>query len=203
MSSGRKIGYIAAQRIKGMKGEHINWDTEDDDKTIRLNSRDYVATSGNFIGFQAKPAIAADGTAEIKGCEISPRVKDTFGCDTMIGVLSDCILKGTSGNLTGRLCSFQGQLTDENSAGRTITGVASILDAWHQLAGHTFTGGVYVINVRAAGGATPWSGFAVLPDDGQIATDTGTPGVVTGATGWIKVMVGSATRYIALTDSVS
>ena len=197
----KRTGYIAAQRLKSLKGEHIAWQTEDDDKTIRLNNRDYTATSGNFIGFQSKPAVAATTTAEIKGCEISPRIKDTFGGSTMIGVLSDCILKGTSGNLSGRLTAFQGQLTDENAGGRTVTGVASILDAWHQLAGHTFTGGVYVINVRASGGATPWSGFAVLPNDGQIASDSGT--ATPGNHGWIKVKVGSAVRYLGLVDAPS
>lgn len=46
--------------------------------------------------------------------------------------------------------------------------------------------------------------FSCDPLAAQTAwSTTGTPGAVTGATGWLKIQVGSATRYIALTDSVS
>jgi len=188
---------LASQFSHVLTGGHFSLETLEDDKQIRLNVRDFANTSGDSIGFMTRPRANASGTQSVYGCQIAPGVNDTIGLNSIIGALVDIYLKGSSGILSGDLRAFQGQITDENVAGRTISGISSILDAWQQLAAHTFTGGVYVVNVRAAGGATPWSGLMKLPDDSQIAAK-GTPTATLPAnTAWIRVKVGDTFVKIA------
>lgn len=166
--------------------------------TIRLNSQNFTQTSGDIIGFQSKPAAAANGTATVYGCQISPRFADAAGGVALVGVQADVILKGTSGNLSNDVRAFQSQITDENAAGRTISGTTSNYWAWQQLAAHTFTGGVFVMHVKTHGGATAYTGFLKVDA-------TGTGGVVVGnmtaknpendgEAGYISIYVGN-TRY--------
>lgn len=188
---------LASQFSHVITGGHFALETTEDDKCIRLNVRNFANTTGDSIGFQSRPRANASGTQSVYGCQIAPGVNDTIGLNSIIGVQADLYLKGSSGTLSGDLRAFQGQITDENTAGRTISGISSILDAWQQLAAHTFTGGVYVVNVRAAGGATPWSGLMKLPDDGQIATK-GTPtATLPTNTAFIRVKVGDTFVKIA------
>jgi len=185
---------LASQFSLVMTGGHFALETLEDDKQVRLNCRNFAQTSGDSIGFQTRPRASVSGTQTVYGGQSGPGYLDGIAGNSLVGHLFDCILKGSSGNLSGDIRALQGQITDENVGGRTIGGVSSILDAWHQLAAHTFTGGVYVINVRAPGGATPWSGFAKLPDDGAIASDGEDKSG--GTLGWIKVMIGSKTGYL-------
>lgn len=181
---------LASQFSHVVTGGHFALETLEDDKRIRLNSRDYEATSGDIIGFDSRPRANASGTQTMIGGFISPGANDGVALANIIGLLSDPYLKGSSGNISGDVRALQGQVTDENLAGRTIGGVVCMLDAWQQLAAHTITGGVYVVNVRAAGGATAWSGLAKLPDDGQVATK-GTPTTTLPAnTAWVRIKVG-------------
>lgn len=185
---------LASQFSLVVTGGHFALETLEDDKRIRLNSRNYAATSGDIMGFDSRPRANASGTQTIIGGYIGPGANDGVALGNIIGILSDPYLKGSSGDLSGDIRALQGQVTDENVGGRTIDGVVSMFDAWQQLAAHTFTGGVYVMTVRAAGGATPWSGFAKLPDDSQVASDGEDKSG--GTKGWIKVMIGSKVGYI-------
>jgi len=196
--------YTIAQRIKSLKGEHISWNTEDNDKTIRLNSRNYDGTSGDIIGFQSKPRANASGTQTVYGAQLSPGANDGIGLATIVGLQTDVYLKGSSGNLSGDVRAFQGQVTDQNLGGRTVSGVVSILDAWHQLhSGHTLSGGVFVINARAAGGGAGWTGFLraaasgagglVVSADGMTANPEGDT-----EAGYLQVRVGSTDYQIPI-----
>lgn len=185
---------IASQFSHVLTGGHFALDTLEDDKQVRLNCRNFAQTSGDSIGFQTRPRGSGSGTATVYGGQSGPGFLDGIAGASLVGHLFDCILKGSSGDLSGDIRAVQGQITDENVAGRTVDGVSSIFNAWQQLAAHTFTGGVYVVHVRAAGGATPWSGFANLPDDGQVANDGDDKSG--GTKGWIKVKIGSKTGYI-------
>lgn len=163
--------FIAAQRIRSFTGQHVLWDTKSDGKTLRFNSRSYVQTSGDSIGFQCKPSQTVTTTGEVRGGEFSPRLQSAIGSQTLVGFLSDPTLKGSvGGNITARFVAAQLQLTDANAGTRTIA-VAAMIDAWHQLAGtHTFTTGVGLINARTAGGGHAWDYFlrAVASGDGGL-----------------------------------
>jgi len=188
---------LASQFSFVVTGGHFALDTLEDDKQVRLNCRDYAQTSGDSIGFQSRPRASVSGTQTVYGGQFAPGYNDGIGGNSLVGLVADCYLKGSGGNLSGDIRAFQGQITDENSPGRIISGVSCILDAWQQLAAHTFTGGVYVLNVRAAGGATPWSGLMKLIDDGGNIADLAS--AVTGnPTGVIKIKVGDTEGYIPM-----
>ena len=96
---------------------------------------------------------------------------------------------------------YEGKLESDSGSTRTLA-EAYVLHCMNALHG-TVTTGPYAICVDAAGGNVAWSAFAKLADEAGLASDTGTPGACTGATGWIKVIIGTATRYIPLASSVS
>lgn len=156
---GDYLTWDASENTLVMSADHFYIETDTDTKSLRLQFRDYPSTSGDFNAVSIKPNLSVTGTATLKGLEVSPRFADAVGGNTLIGVCTDLILKGDSGTLSGAMRCYQAQMTDENSAGRTVTGVASCYDGWHQLAGHTFTAGVFFLSCRTAGGATPWKGL--------------------------------------------
>ncbi len=185
--------YGSSAYIKNVD-DHLKLESVASGKTVRINSRNFTETSGDVIGFQSKPAVSVGGTTTVYGAQISPRFADGIAGASLVGVQSDCILKGDSGNLSGDIRAFQGQLTDENVAGRTISGTASCFWAWQQLAAHTITGGVYVLHVSSAGGATPWSGLAKLPDDSGAIADLAS--AVSTVNAVVKIKVGSTVSYL-------
>ena len=179
--------------------DHLYLNTTLDTKNIRLNSRNFAATSGNFIAVQVKPAISVGGTGDVTGIEVSPRINSACNGGTMRGILAECYMKGSSGTLSGDVRCLQAQVTDENVAGRTVSGVVSMLDVWHQLAGHTLTGGVHVIHARTAGGGTGWTSFMradASGDGGLVVSSDGMFKDPEGDTeaGYLKVYVGT-TKY--------
>lgn len=195
--------FIPAQRIKSLSGQHVLWNTVDDGKTLRFNSRSYTQTSGDSIGFQCKPSQTVTTTGEVRGAEFSPRLQSAIGSGTLVGFLSDPTLKGSAGgNITARFVAAQLQLTDANAGTRTIA-VAAMIDAWHQLAGtHTMTTGVGLINARTAGGRA-WDYFlrAVASGDGGLVVSADgmfrDPDSQTEA-GFLKVRVGTTDYQIPI-----
>ena len=195
----KRIGYIAAQRIKSLKGQHIAWNTEDDDKNVRLNSRSYTATSGESTAVQSKPRASVGGTIAIIAFEAGPGFNDGIGGSHLVGFKSDCYLKGSSGTLTGEVRAFQGQVTDENVAGRTFGGDVVVgLWAWHQLAAHTFNGHVVALKTQNAGGGKGWDAWAKFEGDQGGIWHKDPTTEPTNAAGYIKVLFGTTARYIQL-----
>jgi hypothetical protein len=189
----KRIGYIAAQRIKSLKGQHICWDTADSDKTIRLNSRTY-SVAASIIGVQTKPRAGVAMTDEIIGMESMPGINSGFTGKGIVCFKAEPYLGSTAGALSGDVRGYEVSLGKPSGAG-TISGTMSGVKFINNANG-TITGGIYPIYVLTHGDTLAWSGFAKLPDDDQIADDdaTGTGTI----TGWIKVTVGSSTRYIYL-----
>lgn len=174
---------------------NIHLDTQLDTKNVRINSRDYDATSGDVCGVQIKPNIAVGGTTGVTGLEVAPRFASGIAGSKLVGIMSNPDLKGAAGgNLSSDMRCYEGKLESASGSTRTIAGGAYVLHAMQALHG-TVTGGAYPIAVDAAGGNVAWSGFAKLPDDSQVANDTDT-GAANTIAGYIKVLIGSATRYI-------
>ena len=93
------------------------------DKPVRLRSQTFTGTlSGSIIGFQAKPGAGANASASVIGCEVSPRISNTFTGTTIIGGHFDCYLKGTTGDLSGDVRGVQIELVTDDAGTRTITG---------------------------------------------------------------------------------
>jgi hypothetical protein len=179
------IGRIAGiERIRAKLTKHLDIQTVSDDRTLRLNSRDFVQASGDSIGLQSKPAQAATTTGSAYGAQISPRVKATFGAGSLIGVEASPILQGTAGDLSGDVRCFDA-IAEDGGAGRTIAGVVAAIRARLNMAS-TVTGGAWVVHVTTPEAALKWAGLLKLP---AIANVFVAPGNTTALSNMGRILV--------------
>jgi hypothetical protein len=169
---------------------HLDVKTILDTKTIRLNSRDFTATSGDVIGFQSKPNGTGLGTTTVYGGQISPRLADTVTATGLVGLSVEPILKGASvAAVSGDYRALDVKLSaDGTNAGHTVGGVTAGIIFYNTLkTGLTTTGGVYPFVITANGDTKQWSGAFKIADTAGL-----TQASAAGATAhYIKVMVGS------------
>lgn len=141
---------------------HLDIETLADDKRIRLNDRNYAVTSGDIIGFSAKPAANATGTQTVYGAQISPRANDNVDVACLVGAMVEPILKGATGlAVSGDLRGLDVRLTSEGA--NNVGGIAGNIFCYNLLKSATFTGGVYPIVVKASGDTQPWTGLMEIP----------------------------------------
>jgi len=180
--------------------DHVEINTEDDDKNVRLNSRDYARTSGGSCAVQSKPNITVGGSGvDVHSFEASPRFADEAGGRDCIGFKSNPILKGDTGTLTGALRCFEGKLETNYGDNRT-TAVMAVLEAMSDVRG-TVTQGPTVILVNK-GDYKVWESVMELKGaeagvwNNDPTTELNNPGGT--VKGYIKVIVNAVDRYIAL-----
>lgn len=181
--------------------DNLNIDTTLDDKTVRLNSRSFVAASGNFIGFQSKPSATVTGTATVTGAEISPRAQSGVAVDQIKGAHIDFDLKGTAAGTVGTATVLELEAIADESGGRTITNdLAFIKTRLYTPASGGVSGDTVVMSVSAPeSGSVPFDAFAKLADVDGLADIHGGSGVALPAdVGYIRVKVGSTFYKIAL-----
>lgn len=178
---------------QGTSGGHLNLDTEHDSASIRLNVRDYNATSGDKNAVQIKPYQRVTTTGGIKALELNPKVADGYGIATIQGLDSCVEIKGTTGNITGKVWCLRAKMESGSGTTRTMAGPFAMLSCKNSMHG-TVTNGVWVLDIETIGAGTAWAGFARFPDDNQIANDNDSK--AGGQVGWIKVLIGSLTGYI-------
>lgn len=178
----------------GASSGHLYLDTEHDSASIRLNVRNYTATTGDKNAVQIKPYQTVSKTSGgIKALELNPKVADGCTIATIQGLDSCIEIKGTTGNISGKVWALRAKLESGSGTTRTMTGPFAMLSCKNSLHG-TVSGGVFVLDVEGIGGGTAWTAFAKFPDDGVIANDGETK---QGSTiGWIKVVIGTKTGYI-------
>lgn len=184
-------------------GDHLLLRTLDDDRTVRINSRNF-ATSGNSIGFQSKPSQTVNG-ADIKGGEISPRVQSGITLSgSIVGLHVDFDLKGTAaGTISGDVRVLELEMIADVSGGRTITGDATAIRVRSFMpasGGVSGTKSVMKIETVEPGGVL-YDGILDLKStvaDLYNDTDSGGGGALDG---FIKVIVNDNARYIRLYDA--
>jgi len=188
----------AAGATQATANTHLSLNTQTDTNTVRLNARNYAATSGDIVGYQARPAANAAGTTSVYGSQVSPRFNDTITGSNLIGVSAEPILKGSSGNISGDVRALQATITDTNEAGRTIAGDVVGLRVWHQISA-TVTGDVAAISIEGKGGATPYT--CALKLDGNSGLAGGTGGAsIPASTRFIEVDIAGTKGKIAVYD---
>jgi len=177
--------------------------------TVRLNSITNIGTANSNIGFQSKPAQGASMASNVIGCEISPRVNDTFaltGAGTLIGAHIDAYLKGTTGNIAGDVRGAQIELVTDDAGTRTVSGDVVGLRFRAAFSG-TITGNMVPVRVEIAETQTnskQWEyAFEFTGDNALVwrhdyTTEVSTAGAVAGA---LKVRVNGQDRWIALYDT--
>ncbi len=206
---GRLVEYVSTtsgwvdigqrQDLKGY-GDHLHLQT-DETKTVRINNKTFMGTSGDETGLRVAPRQGVTTTGSIRGIECIPggsAAASAFGFANLQGVISECY-GNTVGDITGIVAAFEGKVDMPSGYPGTVTGPVSILRCFNDMHG-TVTNGVFVMDIATHGGNKAWDGLAKLPDDDQIASydEAGTSGT---KAGWIKVKIGSATRYIRTYDS--
>jgi len=171
----------------------------DESRSLRLQTFDYVSTSGELNCLQMKPNVSVGGTTGITCIELSPRFADGIAGSKLVCLKCNPDLKGSSGNLTSDVRCIEAKF--DGGTGRTVAGYLYILHAMTANAA-TVTGGCFVIGVDAAGGGgTGWTGFVRF-------AATGAGGCVLGATmakdpndddeaGYITIYVGSTAYQVA------
>lgn len=189
---------IASQLDFILTGGHWCMQTLEDTKNIRLNSRDYVATSGDVCAVQTKPNISVGGTTGVTGIESMPRFASGIAGSKLVGIMSNPILKGAAGgNLSSAMRCYEGKLESDSGSTRTVA-EAYVLHAMQALHG-TVTDGPYVLAVDAAGGNVEWAGLMKLVDNGGAIADLAS--AVTTVVGAIKVKIGAQVGYIPVYTS--
>jgi hypothetical protein len=171
--------------------------------TVRLNSITNIGTANSLIGFQAKPAQGASMANNVIGCEISPRLEDTFaltGTASLIGAHVDAYLKGTTGDIAGDVRGMQIELVTDDAGTRTVSGDVVGLRMRAAFSG-TITGDMVAFRVEKAETQTnskQWEYLMELTgDNGLVWRDDYTTEVTTLA-GAIKVLVNGQDRWIPL-----
>lgn len=156
--------YVIAQRIKSLAEQHVNWDTVTDSKNVRLNSRDYASTSGDYSGVQIKPNVSVGGTTGICGLEVSPRFAAGIAGSTLTAIKADPLLKAGTGNLSGAVVAVQANLDFGISGTRTITGDVSAFESFLAIPStYTYSGLISFLRVRSVN-IKSWQAFLNLDD---------------------------------------
>lgn len=151
---------------------HLDIETLDDTKRVRLNERNYAATSGDIVGFSSKPAANASGTQTVYGAQISPRANDNIDVAAIVGLQVEPIMKGATGlALSGDLRGLDVRLTSEGA--NNVGGIAGAIFCYNLLKTATFTGGVYPIVVKASGDTQAWTALMEIPTGLSAAADGG------------------------------
>lgn len=192
-------------RIQALS-DHFLLETDTDSKTIRINSRNYTAVTGDNIGFQSKPAASVSKTSgNIIGCEISPRVNSGVALasgGSIIGAHIDTYLRGTAaGTIAGDVRVAQLEAVTDDAGTRTISGNVSMLRFRAAFSATAITGTFVPIRIEKPEVQTNSQNFdAVFELTSTLAgVWNDAPGTEpTTADGYIKVLVNGNARYIQL-----
>ena len=154
--------YSNFTKIAGDTNGHCIIDTQTDNRQVRINSRDFVQTTGSSIGIQCKPRQNATSTCDVIGAEISPRTGDV-GAGALIAVRGDPVLQqATAARTVSAVRGYECNI-DFPGAGSAIT-ITNDVTAFRTFldmgVGHTVSGKKSVVLV-----ATPnTSGWDYLFD---------------------------------------
>jgi len=99
MATGKKPGATIPHSITGKTdsgiNQHMELETVNDNKQIKLNSKDYVQASGDTIAFSVTPNQTVTTTGEVFGGQIKPRIASAISAATVNGLGIDFELKGS------------------------------------------------------------------------------------------------------------
>lgn len=190
--------YVISTNIKSPAGQHLIINSTDDSKQPRINSRNFAQTSGDSIGFQAKPAQNATSTGTVQGGQISPRVNDTFGLATIIGCHVDAYLKGTTGNLSGDVRVLNLELVTDDAGARNVGGYVTGIRLRTCFSAGTITGNVTALRVEKPETQTGSETFTGLFELTSSISGVWDKTAAVGATqnGYVKVFIDGEARYI-------
>lgn len=201
------LGRILQEVFGGQ--EHLLLKTANDEKNIRMNSRDYTPVAGKtYCGVQIKPnlsylAVGGSVVVSLNGLEVSPRFADGQGGVSLTGIMSNPDLKGAgaAGDVSGEIRAYEAKCESKSGSTRVVTGPVSCFKAGQAMHG-TVTNGVFVLDVDAGGGNVAWASLMNLPSDNQVAGGTANMSSAGQIDGYLRVTIGSQLMWIHCYDTV-
>ena len=169
VACGRLIEYISATsgwlslstdgELMGYQ-DHVYIKTDLATKSVRINNKTFINTSGDITGARIAPRQGATSTGSVRGLEVIPggsAAASSFGFANLQGVISECY-GNTIGNITGIVAAFEGKVDMPSGYPGTVTGPVSILRCFNDMHGDV-TNGVFVLDVANHGGNKAWDGL--------------------------------------------
>lgn len=186
-------------------GGHFDIRTNQNNRVVRINSRNYDATSGDVVGFQSKPRLTADGTQTVYGFQVSANMSD--GVDltssgSVVGGHVDTYMRGTTAStIAGDVRGLQIELVTDDAGAKTYSGYVAGIRIRAAFSATAITGNFVPLRIEKPEAQTGSQTYdAVLDLTSTIAgvwDDTDADSGDTEA-GYIKVIVNGNARYILL-----
>lgn len=138
---------VIAQKYRRAKGNQTSSPnegiySENEAVPLRLNSKDYVRTSGSIVAIQVRPRATVATTQDVIGVEFSPRTAGV-GTGALISVKSDVVLQTASATATVsaiRRLECNIDLPDSGSAYTITNNVNAFRTFLDMGSGHTVSG---------------------------------------------------------------
>ena len=185
--------------------DHFYLETVQDNKQVKINSRDFSQATGSSIAFQVKPAQTVTSTGSLIGGEISPRLNNDIDIANVIGLHVDAYLKGTATKtVSGDVRGLQIELVTDDSGTNTVSGDVSAVRIRAAFSASTLTGVMAPFRVEVAETQTnsqAWDClFELTGQSAGVWNDDPATELTLTAKGYIKVIVNGADRYIPLVE---
>ena len=186
-----------------VEGDHLYIKADSDEKKqVRIGSTVSTQTTDTHMGFSCKPSLQGDGTATCTGAEFSPRVQAGAAFACMMGLNINPDVKADAGDCSGEYRGVQIKMEANTNYTGTITGDVMGIKFVPSIHGNTTITGDYCAMVvqdgTQAGAGQNWDAFAKIGGDAGIADESG---VCQTQAGWVKLIIGTTAKYIALYDS--
>ena len=209
VSSATEDAFFEVRNVQAGSLGHADLRTKDTvvtgTKIFKINSRNYVNTSGDAVGLEVGPRATVTTTGEVRAIHAKPNLSDTFNAGSLTGVFAEVWARGTGAGTVTTARAFYGKvLDDSDGAGtgtKTYTNPVAILWAEANIGtGNTFSGKMFVINAEK-GAYYDWDGLVRFSATGAAGKSVflGAAAMfkdptVDAEAGYISVYVGS-TRY--------
>ncbi len=136
-------------RLKAAAGDNLYFETMQDSKSVRLNSRNYTRPTDSATAVQIKPQVSATGASSLSGLEVSPRFAAGCGGANLVAINAGPLLKAGTGDLSGGVVAVQANIDLGVSGTRTITGNIAAFEAFLAVPStYTYSAKVSFLRVR-------------------------------------------------------
>jgi len=187
---------LSAHRIRRAKpGANPQFNSEQEDKPVQINRRDYTRTAGSCIALQVGPNQTVVTTNDVIGAEFRAR-SAAVGTGSLLGVSSNPQATSDT-SATGPVKAFEANLTVKGT--RTSTEIAALRAFLDVDSTVTATNGKNVITV-AAPNVSQWDNLFRIESANTTLVQAATNSVIDHA---IPIKFGSTTYYIGLYDSLT
>lgn len=178
--------------------QHMNLNTVNDNKQIRLNTKNYEQISGDSIAFSTAPNQTVTTTGEVFGGQIKPRVATGISAATCNGLGIDSELKGTGATTVTSDLRGLNIYMGAASANHVIGGDVVVFRSRAEISTNP-TGHIVLHKVVNSEGSQGWDAFVKFSEAlGTHTMTTSTDKTGNAKSGTIKVIANGTEYHIQL-----